>query len=82
MEGYFLLDRRPRPWHVVMDLLRLHRGLMDTPDSMTLPLRDGDLGGFIRGISPYAGHFFQQFRLFGLRDCKRRQQAIIKKQKY
>ena len=65
-----------------MYLLRFHRGLMDTPGSMSLPLRDSDLAGFIHNNSPYVGHLFQQFWLFGLRGCKQRQQAIIKKQKY
>ena len=59
MEGDIFLDRGPRHWCAVKNLFRFYQGLMDAPDSMSLPLRGSNLGGFIRGISPYAGHFFQ-----------------------
>jgi hypothetical protein len=59
-------------------MFRHYQGIPNTPGSGALSLRGGDLG---YGSSPYAGHLFQQFWLFGLEDCRREDKRIAKKKR-
>ena len=82
MEGDFLFNQYPRPGRTTGGFLRFLWKLLDTPDSMSLPYRGCNLGGFLCGILPYAGHLFQQFRLFGQRGYRLSPQSMIRVQNY
>ena len=78
METNLPLDHRFQLWGVLRRMLYHRQGIMRTLDNEVLFRHSGNLGGFVRGSSPYVGHFFQQFWLFGLEDCKRKGKRMSK----